>query len=300
LADKFYYGGQAIIEGVVMRGRKAMATAVRRPNGDIVVDTVPLAAVYTGRVRKLPFLRGIIVLLETLVLGVKTLIYSANVSLDEEGEKITTGMVLGLLAISLSFTVGLFFIAPLLLTKLLDPYIGSSFVFSLIEGVIRVAIFLAYLGLIGRMADIKRVFAYHGAEHKVVNAFEAGVPLEVAAVKEHSTTHVRCGTSFMFSVLILAIIVFALIGRPSFWLMLLSRVVLIPVIAAIGYEINHFGALHADNALVRMMLAPGWWLQSLTTRQPDDGQLEVALSALKRVVEIDRLAEVAAVQASSA
>lgn len=289
---KHYYGGQAIIEGVMMRGRKAMVTAVRRPGGDLAINTQSLGTLYTGRMRKTPLIRGVIVLIEAMVLGIRVLLYSANVALEEEDEKISGGMVGVLVIVSLVFAVGVFFMAPLFLTRLLDPYIPSSLVFNLIDGVIRLALFIAYLKLITLVPDIKRVFAYHGAEHKAVNAYEDGVPLEVEAVKKYSTAHVRCGTSFLFAVLIIAIVVFSLIGRPPLLQMVLSRLILIPVIAAIGYEVTHFGARHIKNGLVRAILAPGLWLQTLTTREPDDRQLEVAVTALKQVVEADQLEDV--------
>ena len=291
MVKRFHYGGQAVIEGVMMRGQKSMVTVVRRPNGELAMDTQSLATIYTGWMRKTPLMRGIIVLIEAMVLGIKTLLYSANVSLEEEEEEISGGLVWALVATSLVLAVGLFFIAPLFLTRLLNPYITSSLVFHLIEGFIRLAIFIAYLKIMTLVPDIRRVFAYHGAEHKTINAYEGGVPLEVEAIKGYSTAHVRCGTSFLFAVLIIAILVFALIGRPSLWLMVLSRITLIPVIAALGYEVTYFGARHIKNGLVRAILAPGLWLQRLTTREPDDGQLEVALSALKKVVEIDQLEE---------
>ncbi|GAG67050.1 unnamed protein product, partial [marine sediment metagenome] len=172
----FHYGGQAVIEGVMMRGQKTMVTAVRRPNGELAMDIQSLATIYTGWMRKTPLIRGVIVLIEAMVLGIKTLLYSANVSLEEEEEKISGGLVWVMVTIALAFAVGLFFMAPLFLTKLLDPYIQSSLVFHLIEGFIRLAIFIAYLKLLTLMPDIKRVFAYHGAEHKTVNAYEDGVP----------------------------------------------------------------------------------------------------------------------------
>jgi hypothetical protein len=275
-----------------------MVTAVRRPNGELAIDTQPLATIYTGWMRKAPLIRGVIVLIEAMVLGIKALLYSANVSLEEEEEKISGGLVWAMVLFSVALAVGLFFMAPLFLAKLLDPYIDSSLVFHLIEGFIRLAIFIAYLKLMTLIPDIKRVFAYHGAEHKTVNAYEDGVPLEVEAIKGYSTAHVRCGTSFLFTVLIIAILVFALIGRPpSLWLIVLSRIILIPVIAALGYEVTHFGGKHSKNSLVRAILYPGLLLQKLTTRQPDDSQLEVAVSALKKVVEIEQLEEAA--QASS-
>ncbi len=288
MAEKFYYGGQAVIEGVMLRGQKTVVTVVRRPGGGLATDVRPLSAIYTGWMRKAPLIRGIIVLIEAMVLGIKTLLYSASVSLEEEEEKISGGYFLVIVVISLGLAVVLFFVAPLLITKLLDPYIGASVVFYLIEGLVRLAMFIAYLRLMTLMPDVKRVFAYHGAEHKVINAYEDGAPLEVDAARGYKTAHVRCGTSFLFAVLIIAILVFALIGRPSVWLMVLSRVLLIPVIAGLSYEVIYFGGRHRNNRLVRTILAPGLWLQSLTTREPDDSQLEVALAALNKLVEIDQ------------
>ena len=291
MVEKFYYGGQAVIEGVMMRGQKTVVTAVRRPDGGLVINTQPLSSIYTGWMRKAPLLRGVIVLIEALVLGVRTLLYSANISLEEEGEEVSGGLVWVIAAVALVLAVGLFFVTPLFLTRLLN--LESSLLFNLVDGIIRVAIFIAYLRVMTLMPDIKRVFAYHGAEHKTVNAYEAGVPLEVEAVKGYSTAHVRCGTSFLFVVVILSIIVFALVGLHSPWLMVISRVVLIPVVAALGYEVIYFGARHINNGFVRAVLAPGLWLQALTTREPDDGQLEVALTALKSVVEAEQGEETA-------
>ncbi len=295
MADRVYYGGQAVVEGVMMRGQRTAVTVVRRSDGELVTDTLPLSAIYTGRLRKTPSIRGIIVLIEALVLGIKSLLYSANVSLEEEGEEISGWWIWVMVAVSLALAVALFFIAPLFLTRLLN--ISSSLLFNLVDGLLRVTMFIAYLKIMTLVPDIKRVFAYHGAEHKVVNAYEAGALLEVEAVKKYSTAHARCGTSFLFVVLIMSIFVFALIGLHSAWLMVLSRVVLIPVIAALGYEIIYFGARHISNGVVRAVLTPGLWLQSLTTREPDDSQLEVALLALKKVMEADQLGETA--QASS-
>jgi len=293
MARDFSYGGQAVIEGVMIRGRKAAVTAVRRPGGDLITDIRSLAAFYTGRMRRTPLLRGIIVLIEAMVIGIRSLLYSANVSLEEEEEEISGKMVWLMITLALALAVVLFLVIPLFLTRLINPYIGSSLVFHLVEGFIRLVIFVAYLKLVGLMPDIKRIFTYHGAEHKTVNAYEAGVPLEVASVRKFSTAHVRCGTGFLFVVLIIAIVVFALVGRPALWLMVLSRFLLIPVIAALGYEVILFGARHTGNILVRIVLAPGLWLQRLTTQEPDDSQIEVALCALKKAVEIDRREEAA-------
>ena len=295
MSKRFYYGGQAVIEGVMMRGRKTMVTAVRRPNGELAIDTQPLPSIYSGRMRHTPLIRGIIVLIEALVLGIKTLLYSAKVSLEEEEEELSGGMTWVMITASLAFAVALFFLAPLFLTRLLN--IASPILFNLIEGLIRVAIFILFLRIITLMPDIKRVFSYHGAEHKAVNAYEDGAPLEVETARKYTTAHLRCGTSFLFAVLIIAIIVFALIGLPSLWLMILSRIILIPVIAGIGYEITHFAGRHTRSRPVRAILAPGLWLQSLTAREPDDSQLEVALSALRKVIEVEQGEEAA--QASS-
>jgi uncharacterized protein YqhQ len=293
MAERFYYGGQAVIEGVMMRGRKAMVTAVRRPNGELSMETRPLGGIYSGWMRKTPLLRGVLVLIEVMVLGMKTLLYSANVSLEEEEAEISGWLVWLLVGVSLAVAVVFFFMAPLFLTKLLSDYITSSLLFALIEGLIRVAIIILYLWAIGLMPDIKRYFAYHGAEHKTVNAYEGGVSLEVEAVKKYSTAHVRCGTSFLFTVVIIAVIVFALVGLTATWMLVLSRIVLLPVIAALAYEVIYFSGRHTNNAVVRVMMAPGRWLQRLTTREPDDTQLEVAIEALKRAVELDQAKETA-------
>jgi len=294
MADKkgrFHYGGQAVIEGVMIRGRESVVTAVRRPNGEITVDSKPIPSVYAGWMRRTPLLRGIIVLIESMVLGIKSLLYSANVSMEEEEEEIPTKAIWGMIASAVVLVVALFFIAPLFLTKLLNTYIPNSLVFHIIEGVIRLAIFIAYLKVMSLLPDIKRVFTYHGAEHKSVNAYEAGVPMEVEEIKAYSTAHVRCGTGFLFLVLIIAIIVFAFVGRQTLWVMVLSRVVLIPVIAGLGYEVTYFGARHTNNWLMKIILAPGLALQSLTTGEPDDRQIEVAISAMNRAIEIDETAE---------
>jgi uncharacterized protein YqhQ len=291
VAKRFYYGGQAVMEGVMMRGRKAMVTAVRRPGGDLVMDTQSLSGIYTGRVRQTPFVRGVIILIESLVLGMKSLFFSANVSLEEEKAEISGWTVWLMVGVSVSLAVALFFLAPTFLARLITQGTDSSLMFNLVESFIRIALFVAYLWLVSYLPDIKRVFAYHGAEHKAVNAYEAGVPLEVEAARPYSTAHVRCSTSFLFVVMIIAILVFLLVGLPSFWMIVLSRIVLVPVIAAISYELIFFGNKHTDKAIVRALLTPGLWMQKLTTRKPDDRQLEVALAALRKVVELDQATE---------
>jgi len=293
MEKSFHYGGQAVIEGVMIRGKEGVAISVRQPNGELNIMRQPLASIYKGRLREMPLVRGVIALVETLVLGTRSLLHSAQVaSAEEGGEKIPTAILWGTVAASLALGVALFFLIPLFATRyLIDPHINSALLSNVFEGLIRIGIFIAYLKLISLMPDIKRVFAYHGAEHKVVNAYEAGVPLEVESVKNYSTAHARCGTAFIFIVLIIAIFVFALVGRPTLWIRILSRIALIPVIALISYEIMRFGAGHIKNALVRILLAPGLILQAITAREPDDSQLEAAISALNEAIEIDRAAD---------
>jgi len=293
MAKSFHYGGQAVFEGVMIRGKEGVAISVRQPNGELNTVKQPLAGIYKGRLREMPLVRGIIALVETLVLGTQSLLHSAQVAAAEEGgEKIPTALLWGTVAISLALGVALFFMVPLFTTRyLIDPHINSALLSNIFEGLIRIAIFIAYLKLISLMPDIKRVFEYHGAEHKVVNAYEAGVPLDVESVKNYSTAHARCGTAFLFIVLIVAIFVFALVGQPTLWIRILSRIALIPVIAVISYEMMKFGAAHINNKVVRVLLAPGLMLQSMTTREPDDGQIEAAISALNEVIDIDQTAD---------
>ena len=284
---KFSYGGQAVIEGVMMRGRKTVVTAVRRPSGGIALDTQPLPSILNGRARRFPLIRGVLVLIETMLLGIKSLMYSAEVSTEEEEEKLSSRATAGIVTGSIAFAILLFFIAPLFLTRTFGGYFDSSILFHVVEGSIRLGIFLAYLKVLTIIPGLGRLFAYHGAEHKAVNAYEGGAPLELEAVRKFSTAHTRCGTSFLFVVMIIAIIVFALVGRSSLWLMVVSRIVLVPLIAGLGYEITQFGARHIESRFVRASLAPGLWLQRLTTREPDDEQLEIGIAALKRAVEMD-------------
>lgn len=285
---KFYYGGQAVIEGVMMRGKQVMVTATRRPNGEIGVHSQPLSTLYTGKWRKTPLVRGVIALIESMVLGIQTLMYSANVALEEEKTELSGWLIWVIMIAAMAFAVGVFFMVPLFITNLLRAHISSSILFNLTEGVIRVAIFIGYLKVISMMGDIKRVFAYHGAEHKSINAYEAGVPLEIESARIYSTANPRCGTSFLFAVLVIAILVFSLVGRPSIGMMAISRILLLPVIAALGYEFIYFTSRHCGNPVMRVLLTPGLWLQAMTTREPDDRQLEVALAALKKVLEVEQ------------
>jgi uncharacterized protein YqhQ len=275
---------------VMMRGSKAMAVAVRQPDGEIVIHTEPLSAhIYAGRISKIPVLRALTSLWDVLVLGMRTLMFSANVALAEEEDVEFSGPVAwGTVAVSFAIAIGLFFVGPLLLVGVIDRYIQSSFLSNVIEGVIRLAIFLAYIWAIGRLPDIRRVFAFHGAEHKTINAYEAGAELTPEEVAKYSTSHFRCGTAFLLSVMVVSILVFSLLGRPPMGLRILSRIILIPLVAGVAYEYIRFTNRYRDNRIVRAMARPNLALQSLTTREPDASMLEVAIAALQRVLETER------------
>ncbi len=286
---QFHYGGQAVIEGVMMRGPEHVAIAVRNPQGQIVTRTEPLAGhIYRGLIARTPFLRGLTMLWDTLVLGVRALMYSADVALSDEPEVSFSGPVAwGTLGGSLAVGIGLFFLLPLFLVRLIDHYLASSLLSNVVEGVARLALFVGYLAAIGHMPDVRRVFAYHGAEHKAVNAYENGVSLEPDGVAAFSTAHVRCGTGFMLLVLVIFVALASLLGRPALWLRVVSRLVLIPVVAGLAYEIIRFSANHQRNPVLGVFLAPGLWLQRLTTREPDRPMLEVAIAALRQVLEAE-------------
>lgn len=289
---KFYYGGQAVLEGVMMRGRKRVAVAVRAPNGTIVMHEEPLtAAIYTRPWGQWPFVRGLGMLWDALGLGMRALLWSADVALQEDGTqqevRFAGPVAWTSVALALAFAVGVFFLLPTAAAKFISPADAGSLAVSAVEGIIRLGLFLAYLWVIGFMPDIRRVFAYHGAEHKAINAFEAGAPLTPQAVMRFSTAHTRCGTSFLLSVMIIAIVVFAPFHFDNLLLRLGSRIVLIPVVAGIAYEFMRFTAARTGNPLVRALIAPGLLLQRLTTREPDEGMLECAIAALKPVLAAD-------------
>lgn len=302
MSEDFNYGGQAVIEGVMMRGARNMAVAVRAPDGRIEMrDEELTAAVYTSRLGKLPFIRGLGLLWDALGLGTKALMWSANVALEEEEEDVSFEGVAawGTLAISLTLAVSLFFVLPLLIVHWLDQFIASALVSNLVEGVIRLAFLLAYIIIIGRMEDIKRVFAYHGAEHKTINAYEAGVDLTPENVRPYSLLHPRCGTGFLLVVVVISILIFALLGRPPIFWRIVSRIVLIPVIAGISYEFIRFSAKHYEHPFVRILITPSLMLQKLTTNEPSDDMLEVAIHALERVLALEDAETVETVPASS-
>ena len=296
---KQYYGGQAVIEGVMMRGRKVMAVAVRNPQGEIVLHEEPLTAkIYTSAWGQWPFVRGLGMLWDALGLGIRALMWSGEVAAQEEGqEKIEFGgpVAWTTIAGSLLFAVALFFLLPTFASRLLAGFFGDHpWVDAIFEGVIRLALFIGYLWLIGRIPEIKRVFGNHGAEHKTINAYEAGAPLTVDHVQRFSVQHTRCGTSFLLYVLVISILLFAPLTFSTVepgWLALLlrfvSRLMLVPVVAAVAYEIIRFSAAHQEKSLMRWLIAPGLALQKLTTREPDDGMVECAIAALKPVLAAD-------------
>jgi len=321
LGKPFNYGGQAVLEGVMMRGSKAVAVAVRDPQGQIVIHSEPLNKhVYGGPIARWPFLRGLTMLWDSLVLGMRSLMFSADVATGSVSAatpiaQVVAGPILGadaatgsedtgtpgsskpgafegpvmwgMLLVSLAFSIGLFFLTPKLLAQLVQHWTGSLVWGLVAEGVVRLGLFVGYIWLIGFMPDIRRVFGYHGAEHKTINAYEAGAPLTVEDVRPFTTAHPRCGTAFLLTVVVLSILVFAPLAKlPLAW-GLVARVLLIPVIAMLGYEFIRFSARHINHPLMRTIIAPNLALQSLTTRPPDDDMLQVAIAALNRVLEIE-------------
>ncbi len=303
MSKPFNYGGQAVIEGVMMRGRKHMAVAVRNPRGEIVLHTEPLnPRIYASFINKVPFLRGFTLLWDALVLGMRTLMFSADVAMGESEVEFSGPMAWGTVAFSLVLALAIFFVSPLLLISLIKqlidvPILGQH----LIEGIVRLALFLGYIWAIGHIDDIKRVFGYHGAEHKAINAYEQGVELVPEKVATCSIVHPRCGTAFLLIVMVISIFVFALVGDPPLWLKIVSRIVLIPVIAGIAYEFLKFSAAHQQNPIIKILIAPGLALQGMTTREPDLSMLEVSIAALKKLLAEEQLAaEVNPIETSEA
>ncbi len=293
MSKPFNYGGQAVIEGVMMRGRKFMTVAVRDPQGDIVLHTEPLnPRVYSSAINKIPFLRGFTMLWDALVLGMRTLMFSADVAMGEEDVEFSGPMAWGTVAVSMLVAVGIFFVGPLVFINLIDNLVTDVplLVEHLIEGVVRLLLFLGYVWAIGFLEDIKRVFGYHGAEHKAINAYESDVELVPEKVAQCSIVHPRCGTAFLLIVMVISIFVFALVGDPALWLKILSRILLIPVIAGIAYEFLKFSAAHQENPIIKIVIAPGLALQRMTTREPDLSMLEVSIAALKKLLVEEELA----------
>jgi uncharacterized protein YqhQ len=305
-------GGQAVLEGVMMRGVAHWAVAVRKPSaeqlqegehspeepalGEIEVTTLPLTSVLKRhRLLRLPIVRGVVALGESLIIGFRALEISANAQLPpEDDQEIPRGVWAGTVVFALAFAIVLFFLIPVGLTSLIKGQLGSSFLFWLVEGIVRTSIFLGYLLLLSRLRDLRRVFEYHGAEHKTISCFEAGLPLTPANAKRFSRLHPRCGTSFLLVVMIVAIFVFAPIGLPAWYWLVLTRILGVPLIAGISFELIKFAGRNRRRRWVQIVMWPGLKLQLLTTREPEEPQLEVAIASLQAVLEREAPGELSA------
>jgi uncharacterized protein YqhQ len=285
-------GGQAVLEGVMMRGPSAWSVAVRKPDGDIAEVNRPIASVLLRhRWLRIPIVRGVVALGESLAIGFRALAISANYAAQQEGEEgevqteLTRGQLIFAFGIAIGFALLLFKVSPALITNWLP--VESTGAFVVVEGLVRVAIFISYLLLISLLPDLKRVFQYHAAEHKAINAYEAGEDLQPETVARYSLLHVRCGTAFLLYVMVIAIFVFAFFGQPAWYWLIASRILLLPLIAGIAYELIRFAGNHTDNRLLMKLLAPGLWLQRLTTREPSLDQIEVSIRALREVLRLE-------------
>jgi uncharacterized protein YqhQ len=286
------YGGQAVLEGVMMRGPSNWSVAVRKPDGDIAHVSRHIESPMKRHViARLPVIRGIFALGESLAIGFRALAISANYAAQEEDEdgetptELSRGQLFFAFAVAIGFAIALFKVTPALLTDLLP--IDSTGSFVVVEGLIRVSVFILYLSLISLLPDLRRVFQYHAAEHKAINALEAGEELTPERVSRFSLIHPRCGTAFLLWVMVIAIFVFAFLGRPSWFWLIASRILLLPVIAGLAYELIRFAGKHQKNRIVMTLLAPGMWLQRLTTREPTLEQVEVSIRALKEVLRLE-------------
>lgn len=280
--DKPIVGGQAVIEGVMMRGFGKVATAVREPDGKINVQVKPVHSISDRyKFLKLPFLRGSVTLIESLVLGIRSLSFSAQAAGEEE-EQISDTELAASIIVALIVACGLFVAIPTFAAKFLRELTEDAVLLNLAEGFLRLIIFLLYIFAISRMKDVQRVFQYHGAEHKTIFCYEADLPLTVENVRKFPRLHPRCGTAFLLIVMIVSIFVFAFLGWPDLWLRILSRIILMPVVAGISYEIIRFAG-RSKNPVVHLAILPGLWLQYLTTREPDDSMIEVAIASLEAV-----------------
>jgi uncharacterized protein YqhQ len=285
-------GGQAVLEGVMMRGVSTWAVAVRKPAesglGEIAVHTFPLVSwAKRRRVYRWPVIRGVVALAESLGIGLRALGISANAQLPEPQQEISSGAWAGTVIVALLFAVGLFFVVPVGLTSLIKHQLGSSLLFWVVEGVLRTSIFLGYLLLLSRIRDLRRVFEYHGAEHKVISCFEADDELIPERATLYSRLHPRCGTSFLLIVMIMAIFVFAPVGLPSWWILVLTRILGVPLIAGLSFEVIKWAGRNRRKRWVQAIMYPGLQLQKLTTREPDLDQLAVAIAALDAVLAVE-------------
>lgn len=274
------YGGQAVIEGVMMRGAQSYAVAVRSPDQEIIIEQDKLDNLYRSRLFKLPFLRGLILLWDALVLGTKALVFSANIQTEEEEEQLDGAGIATAIGLSLAIWLGVFFLLPTGVAYLFQHWLGVPVAWvNITEGLIRLLLFIGYIWVIGRMPEIGRVFSYHGAEHMTINAYEAGHDLTLENVRAQSRLHPRCGTSFVLTVVVLSVLLFGILGPLPLGTRLISRVILVPVLAAISYEYIKLTARLMHTALGRWLAAPNLWLQNLTTQPPTDDMLEVAIAA---------------------
>jgi uncharacterized protein YqhQ len=285
-------GGQAVLEGVMMRGPSAWSVAVRKPDGEIAEVNRPISSfLLKHRWARIPVIRGVFALGESLAIGFRALAISANYAAQEESDdgevqtELSRGQLLFAFGIAIGFALLLFKVSPALITSWLP--IDSTGWFVVVEGLVRVTIFILYLVIVGLLPDLKRVFQYHAAEHKAINAYEAGDPLEPETVQRHSLIHVRCGTAFLLYVMVIAIFVFAFVGQPGWFWLIASRILLLPVIAGIAYEVIRFAGRYPKNPILRTILAPGLWLQRLTTRAPSLDQIEVSIRALREVLRLE-------------
>jgi uncharacterized protein YqhQ len=287
-------GGQAVLEGVMMRGVTTWAVAVRKagpagePDGEIEITSFPFSSwTRRHRVLRLPVIRGVVALVESLKIGFKALGISANAQLPEDEEPISGGMWAGTLIASLLLAIGLFFVVPVGVTSLFKDALGSSVLFWIVEGILRTAIFLGYIAVLSRLGDLRRVFEYHGAEHKTIACYEAGLPLTPENAQRFSRLHPRCGTSFLLIVMIVAIFVFAPLGLPAWYLLVLSRILGVPLIAGLSFEVIKWAGRNRAKRWVQGVMWPGMQLQRLTTRAPDRAQLAVAIAALETVLAVE-------------
>jgi uncharacterized protein YqhQ len=282
------FGGQALLEGVLMRGRNAIGVALRAPDGSIVSAAEPLNSIlHRNRFARAPFFRGLVLLYETLVIGTRWLMRSGSVQAEEQGEELGKGTIALTLIVTLGMAVGLFVLLPLFLAgattqAVLGP--GQALIAHLVEGLIRVVIFVGYLLVVSRFKDIQRTFEYHGAEHMTIHALEHEEPLTVANVRKYPTAHQRCGTEFLVIFIILSILMFSLLAGQNIWVSIIGRILLVPVIASLAYELLRFGARYRQHWWIRWLYLPGIWLQSITTKQPDDEQIEVAIASMQEAL----------------
>jgi len=281
------YGGQALIEGILMRGRKYVVAVFRAPDGSIHIEEEKLGGIYKTKLSKLPFFRGLVILWDSLSLGMKYLTLSANIQSGEEEQIEGTALYLTLL-ISISFSIGLFFVLPSLLIHTLSRFVElSTFVINFGEGITRLLVLVFYLWIIGKASDISRVFAYHGAEHKTINAFENSVDINIENVKTFSLAHARCGTSFLLTLVIISIIIFSLLGPMPLWKRIISRILLVPVIAMFSYEVIKWMGDNSNNILVKAVSYPNLLLQKLTTREPNEDMIEIAITAFNKLLKLE-------------